>query len=105
MPKSGTFGSGRGVSGNGHPYRDHSGVMKEHRTYAMLAAFKPQTDSSNVMAIIQRNALGLRAASALAFAAAAAPAGALALPFEAPAAACASIALACSRSRSTRSRN
>jgi putative transposase len=24
MPKSGTFGSGRGVSGNGHPYRDHT---------------------------------------------------------------------------------
>ena len=24
MPESGPFGSGRGVSGNGHPYRDHS---------------------------------------------------------------------------------
>ena len=30
MPELGTYGSVRGVPGNGHPYRDHRGVDRNY---------------------------------------------------------------------------
>jgi len=33
MPELGTYGSVRGVPGNGHPYRDHSGTYPLSHLY------------------------------------------------------------------------
>ena len=54
MPKSGTFGSGRGVSGNGHPYRDHnrSGSRAMQLT-ADLPSVKPGSISKNVCQVME----------------------------------------------------
>jgi hypothetical protein len=51
MPKSGTFGSGRGVSGNGHPYRDHSGLFPSPLRQAndlFVSESALETDSTNL---------------------------------------------------------